>query len=271
MEKKVDNGLFFAMAEEGLREGRKVKLLLVGSSMEPTLRDGDKLTLAPATGPLKVGDVALFRCGGKHLLHRIVAIDRERLVMQGDNCYTSETAKEEDVVGVLCAVERGGVAVDVASEEWKRRSRGALGRKKVRNFVIRWFGSKGRRRLRPWYFVALAILMWAPLNGVGIRLNTYVFGLRLDHLLHAMVYVPCFLFVMDLPRWKGWQKWLLALAIGLFTEGVQYLLPYRGFDVNDLVANVIGITLGAVIVSFVRQEVRRRHRYPDPGKHEGCR
>ncbi|MBN1227066.1 MAG: hypothetical protein JXA79_08735 [Deltaproteobacteria bacterium] len=36
------------------------------------------------------------------------------------------------------------------------------------------------------------------------------------------------------------------------TEGIQYLLPYRAYNVNDLLANSIGITLGAVAEKLLR-------------------
>ena len=41
---------------------------------------------------------------------------------------------------------------------------------------------------------------------------------------------------------------VMALAIGLFTEFIQYLLPYRGFDVNDLIGNSLGILLGWIAI-----------------------
>ena len=98
--------------------------------------------------------------------------------------------------------------------------------------------------------------MWAPLNGLGVPLNNYILGLRADHLLHASVYIPCTLFLMDLIRRSG-LVWLAAVGIGLLTEGVQYLLPFRGYDVNDLIANAIGVTLGWLVILAVKRRNRR--------------
>ena len=97
-----------------------------------------------------------------------------------------------------------------------------------------------------WYFVALALLMWLPLNGVA-PLDNYLFGLRADHLLHASVYLPCVYFLGRLVRSPLVVLWLLSICIGLLTESVQWLLPFRGFDVNDLLANAIGVTLGFLV------------------------
>ena len=244
---EAGNQIFFALVEEQLAEGRQVKIALKGTSMLPTLHEGDTLTLCPLSHDPDVGDVILFRYGGGHRLHRVVEHDGDRYCMQGDNCYTCEVIGRQDMVAGLTAAERGGAAV-----EW-RKGRQILRRSALRRVACRWVGQKGRRQMRPWYFGALAILMWAPLNGLGVPLDNYILGLRADHLLHASVYIPCTLFLMDLFKDSRLLPWITAVAIGLLTEAVQYLLPYRGYDVNDLIANALGVTLGWVVINVVRK------------------
>ena len=94
------------------------------------------------------------------------------------------------------------------------------------------------------YFVALLLLMWMPVR-TGIPLDNFVFGLRLDHLLHASVYLPCAYFAGGLLNVSRRRAWLYSLLLGVLTESMQYLLPYRGFDINDMLANAVGITVGA--------------------------
>lgn len=253
----IDNSIFFALAEEQLAAGQRVKMSLRGTSMLPTLREEDVLTLEPLAGEPQVGDVLLFRHGGGHIVHRLVKRDGDIYVMQGDNCYGTETVARRDIVARVVEVTRpDGKVMATESQEWQRVSRRSLCRKGIKNFVIRWLGRKGRRRLRPWYFALLAFLMWAPLNGFGIPLDNYILGLRADHLLHASVFIPCTLFLMDVID-KRWLVWLAAVCIGLLTEGVQWLLPFRGYDVNDLIANAIGVTLGWLIILAVRKRNRR--------------
>ena len=248
----VGNTLFFALVEEQLAETPQVKVTLRGTSMQPTLHDGDTLTLGRLTADPTVGDVVLFRYRGGHLLHRIVACADGRYRMQGDNCFTCEEAPREALVAVLAGVSRGGTEV-----AWREGERRALRRSAAKRLIHRWLGREGRRKLRPWYFGLLAVLMWAPLNGLGIPLDNYILGLRADHLLHASVFVLCPLFLWDLfPR--RWLPWLCAVAIGLTTEGVQYLLPYRGFDINDLIANALGVTLGWMALLLARRRLRKR-------------
>ena len=251
---EIDNKLYFSIVEEEIAAGRDTLLTLRGTSMTPTLHEGDKLTLEPLHREPEVGDVVLFRHGGSHLLHRIVAAEGDNLTMQGDNCYSTESAQRADVVARLKnATLKDGTTIDTGSEAWRRRSRRSLLRKQLRNSAIRWLGHRGRRQLRPWYFVALAFLMWAPLNGVGIPLDNYILGLRADHLLHASVYLPIALFLMDLaPRRRWWLLWLAACAIGLATEWGQYVLPFRKFDINDMVANLIGVSMSWLAIIICR-------------------
>lgn len=256
----VENSIFFAAVEERLREGERVTIVLRGTSMQPTIADGDKVTLEPLHADPEVGDVVLFRCDGRHLLHRVIARDGDSYTMQGDNCYGVEQARRHDIVARLVAAhDRSGRRLTVGDPLWQRRSRRSLRRKRLRNTAIRLLGRTSRRRLRPWYFALLAFLMWAPLNGLGIPLDNFILGLRADHLLHASVFMPMALVLMDLaPRRRWWLLWLASCAIGIITEGGQYLLPYRGFDINDMVANFIGVTLGWLILEVFLRHIRKK-------------
>ena len=263
---ELANTAFFALVEEQLASGLQVTIPLRGTSMRPLLHEGDSLVLSPLDNEPVVGDVILFRYHDSHRLHRIVGITNGTYTLQGDNCYGTETASRQDLLARLTEVRRAdGSQLPTDSRAWQRLSRRALRRKRLRNLAIRWLGRRGRQQLRPWYFAALAFLMWAPLNGIGIPLNNYILGLRADHLLHASVFIPCSLFLMDLKRshhasllTHRLTVWLMAVAIGLLTEGVQYLLPYRGFDINDLVANTFGVTLGWAIILLVRHRLHRQ-------------
>lgn len=104
------------------------------------------------------------------------------------------------------------------------------------------------RILSIFYLVILFSLMWLPLNGLGVRMDNFVLGIRIDHLIHASVYLPCILMLMPLCRFRWRRAWMVGLAIALTTESVQWLLPYRGFDINDLIANIIGVSLGLLII-----------------------
>ena len=206
----IPNEIVFQEVESCLARGEEATIPFKGRSMEPYLKEGDRIRLAPA-GRVRRGDVVLFRYGGEHLLHRFLGRRRGRWEMRGDACRTSERVSSEDIVGRLKAVYP------------PRRD---------------WRGL--RMRLSPWYFLCLLALMWGYFGLIPIESN-FIFGIRIDHLVHASVYIPCSWFILRR------RPWLIASAVGLLTEGVQYLLPWRGFDVNDLVANLLGVLLGWII------------------------
>lgn len=123
----IDNNIFFALAEDQLSAGEQVRITLVGTSMLPTLCEGDVLTLAPPTQFPAVGDIVLFRYRGKHILHRIVAAEGDSYTMQGDACSYTESCRKADIVGLLVDVERHN---------------------KIKHFILRCLRRKGCRLLR---------------------------------------------------------------------------------------------------------------------------
>lgn len=66
--------------------GRTAYVITTGVSMEPTFHDGD-LVLTRTQDTYEVGDIVLYHAAelGRNVLHRIVAVDGERFVLQGDN------------------------------------------------------------------------------------------------------------------------------------------------------------------------------------------
>ena len=263
---QIDSQIIYNLAEEQLASGERVKLAFGGTSMLPTLRESDTIVLEPLADEPQVGDVLLFHHEGHRVVHRLVATQDDTYILQGDNNIGTEQVHRGDLLARLVAVQHAdGREVTTDSRAWHRSSQRRLRQSKAKRLAVRWLGRTGRRQLRPWYFGLLAFLMWAPLNGVGIPLDNYILGLRADHLLHASVFIPCTLFLMDLKRVHHSSLithhlaiWLIAVAIGLLTEWGQYLLPFRKFDVNDLVANAIGVTLGWVVILLIRRRLHHQ-------------
>jgi hypothetical protein len=53
---------------------------------------------------------------------------------------------------------------------------------------------------------------------------------------------------------------VLAVGFGAFIEGIQAMLPYRGAEVRDLLANAIGVAIGMLLP--IRWSLRRSQRSP---------
>lgn len=88
-----------------------------GVSMWPMLRNRhDVMLVAPAEGQLRRYDVALYRRGGKYVLHRVVGHydhgSEKGYVICGDNCVMLEHIPCGDVLGVLRGFYRDGRHID---------------------------------------------------------------------------------------------------------------------------------------------------------------
>lgn len=124
----LPNQLFFEQVEAMLAEGREVQIRMKGHSMRPLLRsERDQVVLSPCTAParLQPGDIVLFRTYGRHILHRIVRRDGDRLTLAGDGNYRiTEQCTTRDVVGVATrAIRASGRTVGFDSPGWRLRSR----------------------------------------------------------------------------------------------------------------------------------------------------
>lgn len=99
---KLPNELAFELVDDALSRGEEVTLRVRGNSMRPTLRhDRDCVRLVSGVN-YDVGSVVLARVAGiGHVLHRVVAIDGERVTLCGDgNLRGVERCRCDDVVAV---------------------------------------------------------------------------------------------------------------------------------------------------------------------------
>jgi VanZ family protein len=109
-----------------------------------------------------------------------------------------------------------------------------------------------RWKLFPAYSLILILLAVLPINGPGSQINhIFIVSVRLDYLLHGLVYIPlAVLAVIDRKLMFGKSSlrtfgWFMVLIIfAAVTEWIQYYLPYRAFNINDLMANILGIIIG---------------------------
>ena len=104
------------------------------------------------------------------------------------------------------------------------------------------------------YLLFLAAMAVMPLNQVSdVTLNhVHVFAIRLDHLLHSILYIPwAFLYIITFRPCNPLQKFILVasgLLMAFATEGVQYFLTYRSFTIPDMLSNFFGVLLGCMVL-----------------------
>ncbi len=98
------------------------------------------------------------------------------------------------------------------------------------------------------YLLIVTVITVIPLGGTSASLNNItVLSFRLDYLLHALVFIPM------VPVWRlafpnhPWYIIIpIAILLAILAEGTHYYLPYRAYNVNDLMGNVAGAILGII-------------------------
>lgn len=93
-------------------------------------------------------------------------------------------------------------------------------------------------------------------NGVALNSRVILFVCA-DYLLHLVMFVPLMILVWlylnkenitGVTRFNHALLWLVAgILFAAFLEAIHFLLPHRSFNPVDLILNVVGIMLGALI------------------------
>jgi len=104
------------------------------------------------------------------------------------------------------------------------------------------------------YTIGIILLCTLPINSSESGLNNnYLVSIRFDYLAHFVLFIP-WMFLLKKTSNFSFKKninstaglILVALLFALSTELIQYYLPFRAFNINDLVANGIGIIIGSL-------------------------
>ena len=108
--KPIPNTIILEEVEQMISIGNSVELKVKGQSMRPYLRSGkDKIILSPFRPvDLKCGAIVLFRYDHRYVFHRIIKIENENLIIQGDGNKSCEKALKSDVIGVVRGIVRPG-------------------------------------------------------------------------------------------------------------------------------------------------------------------
>jgi signal peptidase I len=113
---------FVDVVTDLLRRGHSVRFRAKGSSMHPTIREGEAITVAPAEpSAVRRGDVILYRFARGVIAHRVAGIERGPdgtlvFVPRGDASQSGDEPVEQlAILGRVVAVERGGRTLNPAS------------------------------------------------------------------------------------------------------------------------------------------------------------
>jgi VanZ family protein len=107
------------------------------------------------------------------------------------------------------------------------------------------------------YTILIPFLAVLPINGSNSRLNsTYIIFVRLDYLAHVGIFILwivlykwAYFSVKNKFRGNGaFRLSLLFLLFAILSEVIQSFIPYRSFNINDLIANLLGVAIGLIIL-----------------------
>lgn len=94
---------------ESLQEGKLVAIVPQGISMLPFIEGGVDQVFLLKKEKVLVGDIVLVEYRGKHILHRVYAIDGEKVILMGDgNLEGTEEVMVEEVMGTVVEIVHKG-------------------------------------------------------------------------------------------------------------------------------------------------------------------
>lgn len=132
------------LLRERLAQGQTIRYLpFRGVSMLPMLRQGiDAVEIAPLPGKLKKYDLPVYQYpSGKVVMHRVVSVREDHYICLGDNTYSRETIRPEQMIAVVSAFRRGDRRIEVTDPMY-------------RAYCVLWVASyplrKFRRRVGGW-------------------------------------------------------------------------------------------------------------------------
>jgi hypothetical protein len=110
---------FGDLSAELLSLGFGVRFRAPGTSMHPTIRHEDLITVEPvAPSNLGRGDIILYRLQNGFIAHRIINIEEQNgcgltFILRGDACTTCDApVKPAQVLGKVVCLERGHRRID---------------------------------------------------------------------------------------------------------------------------------------------------------------
>ena len=111
----------------------------MGVSMRPMIISGrDVVVIEKKTERLKPLDVALYIRNDKdYVLHRVLKVTEDGYIIRGDNCYSDEIVKEDEVIGVLTQYFKKDKPIMMGDKKYLRYVKRRLFWYKPRKFFVK--------------------------------------------------------------------------------------------------------------------------------------
>lgn len=94
---------------DALKDGKVIALVPQGISMLPFIKGGVDQVYLLKKDRVVVGDIVLVEYHGKHILHRVYAVDGEKITLMGDgNLEGTERVAADEVMGTVVDIVHNG-------------------------------------------------------------------------------------------------------------------------------------------------------------------
>ena len=94
---------------DALKDGKVIVLVPQGISMLPFIKGGVDQVYLLKKEKVAVGDIVLVEYHGKHILHRVYAVDGEKITLMGDgNLEGTEQVAADEVMGTVVDIVHNG-------------------------------------------------------------------------------------------------------------------------------------------------------------------
>ncbi len=137
---------FGDLSGELLSLGFGVRFRAPGTSMHPTIRHGDMITVEPlASAKLERGDIIFYRSQDSFIAHRLVNIEERNncgltFILRGDASAACDAPVEsEQILGKVVRVERGHRRIDPYSRKVRLWSMLYLWLARLKRGICQWF------------------------------------------------------------------------------------------------------------------------------------
>ncbi len=104
------------------------------------------------------------------------------------------------------------------------------------------------------YLLVILVMTVVPYGEMNRSLNSIlVLSLRADYLIHSLIFLPLVpLWILTFPKHRFFWVFMLGLGFAALAEYTHHFLPYRAFNINDLIFNMIGVFVGALMIMLVK-------------------
>jgi len=114
---KISGPAFALVVQSVLKKGGTAKFKVTGSSMTPTIRNNDVLSISPYKGNNpEVGEVValLDRANSRIIIHRIIEKRENMFLLKGDGLWRYDGLfPKEWIAGFVLGLERSGTSISM--------------------------------------------------------------------------------------------------------------------------------------------------------------